>query len=605
MGVRSRAVAGAVGFLVFVLLGRMYEPELWTAWWFYVGLGTALSAVFVEPFFNRPQDAIVNGAGALAAYWAAERSGTDVLWTGFAVVACLAALSGMASALLTPRFARIKALSFRVAGRAGRAIVLGTSALVLEALGQLDAGGEYLVLGAVALGLSLVIDWAEILALISPTSREALGTAVAAFGPRMLLVDGTGIDLKTGDRVDLTRGNRQSGGTVISRMPHKTGLRYQVALDADWDKLCTDFPAPVRLVQSMTTGQVVGTVGEGTTDTLLHFEPVRPLRVGYPVEIRTGEGKRILYQVTEVRLRRVGWEGSAALIPHAVAMHVGAPDDGYVRFQPRLPFAHQVVELAADLSMALPDGYARLGVAQGTQIEVGVDFREASQGHLAILGMSGMGKTSVANRICTLVGASCWVVAIDTTGEYRTRLSFPEWPGEYTGVGYWVHEPAGDPPKKAAELIENSMKAAFDEYAGGATPERRVLLMEEAHSFVPEWNFATKNQQDSVSFSARMVMQSRKFELSFIVVSQRTAVVSKSVLSQCENYVILKTVDETSLSYLEGIFGSVIRQAVPSLARYEAICAGPAFNSEGPVITRLDPPSGLAAPTAGAGASSL
>lgn len=101
MGVRSRAAAAAVGFLVFVLLGRMYEPELWTAWWFYVGLGTALSAVFVEPFFNRPQDAIVNGVGALAAYWAAERPGIDVLWTGFALVACTAALSGMASALLT------------------------------------------------------------------------------------------------------------------------------------------------------------------------------------------------------------------------------------------------------------------------------------------------------------------------------------------------------------------------------------------------------------------------------------------------------------------------------------------------------------------------
>lgn len=62
------------------------------------------------------------------------------------------------------------------------------------------------------------------------------------------------------------------------------------------------------------------------------------------------------------------------------------------------------------------------------------------------------------------------------------------------------------------------------------------------------------------------------------------------MLSQCENYIILKTVDETSLGYLEGIFGNVIRQAVPSLERYEAICAGPAFNSEGPVIVRLQDP---------------
>lgn len=85
-------------------------------------------------------------------------------------------------------------------------------------------------------------------------------------------------------------------------------------------------------------------------------------------------------------------------------------------------------------------------------------------------------------------------------------------------------------------------------------------------------------------------MQSRKYGLSYIFVSQRTAVISKSALSQCESYIALRTIDDTSLSYLEAIAGPVVRQVVPSLGRYEALCFGPAFNSENPVVVGLDTP---------------
>lgn len=134
------------------------------------------------------------------------------------------------------------------------------------------------------------------------------------------------------------------------------------------------------------------------------------------------------------------------------------------------------------------------------------------------------------------------------------------------------------------------MKAGAAEYAAGETPTRRFLVLEEAHSFLPEWNFALRNQQESVAYSARMIMQARKFGLTFMVVSQRTAVVSKSALSQCENYIILKTLDHTGLEYLESLVGPQMRQAIPSLERFEAMCVGPAFNADSPVIVTLSSP---------------
>lgn len=589
MTVRARLLGGVTGFAVFVVIASRFEPEFWSSWWFYVGFGTAISAVFLEPFFSRPQDAIVNGAAALGAFWAASRADGVLLWNMFGVVAGSVLLAGVCAAVFPDRFTRLKPLTYRFATVVGRAVLLGGSVLVLAGISRLEDGGEYLILGSLVLVAFLVVRWTDLIALVGKSDGVTPATAVTAFGPRMLLVDAAGTEFEVSDRTNIQTGRRSAGGTIISRMPHRSGMRYQVALDVEWHKLCRDFPSDLRIVRTGSSGRVLGTVGEGSTDRRIKFEPVRRVRVGDPVSIQDGE-RSVLYQVTAVELRRVGWEGSSALIPHATAMHVGIPEAGFMRFEPSLPSAHEVIESATDRKMGAPRGYARLGLAVGTDIEVGIRLGQARQGHVAILGMSGMGKTSVARRVCEVLGESCWVLALDTTGEYRSRLGFDSWDETFDGPGVWVHEPAGDPPQRAKELIERVMRTASDEYGTGATPLRRVVLLEEAHGFVPEWNFAVRNQQDQVSYSARMVMQSRKFELSFIVVSQRTAVVSKSVLSQCENYIILKTVDETSLGYLEGIFGTVIRDAVPSLERYEAVCAGPAFNSEGPVIVRLDPP---------------
>lgn len=56
---------------------------------------------------------------------------------------------------------------------------------------------------------------------------------------------------------------------------------------------------------------------------------------------------------------------------------------------------------------------------------------------------------------------------------------------------------------------------------------------------------------------------------------------------------IFRTLDGTSLDYVESIVGPELRDAVSSLKRYQAICVGPAFSSAAPVIVDLDAPAAM------------
>ena len=86
-------------------------------------------------------------------------------------------------------------------------------------------------------------------------------------------------------------------------------------------------------------------------------------------------------------------------------------------------------------------------------------------------------------------------------------------------------------------------------------------------------------------------MQIRKYGLSVILISQRTAVVAKSALSQCENVIAFKSVDQTGLDYLQGLMGDEARAVLPSLRQGQAVVFGPAMSLDSPVIIDVIPPN--------------
>jgi DNA helicase HerA-like ATPase len=82
-------------------------------------------------------------------------------------------------------------------------------------------------------------------------------------------------------------------------------------------------------------------------------------------------------------------------------------------------------------------------------------------------------------------------------------------------------------------------------------------------------------------------MQVRKYGITLAMISQRTAVVAKTALSQCENVIAFKSVDQTGLDYLEAVLGPQARDILPNLQQGEALVCGPAVSSDYPVAVTL------------------
>jgi DNA helicase HerA-like ATPase len=138
----------------------------------------------------------------------------------------------------------------------------------------------------------------------------------------------------------------------------------------------------------------------------------------------------------------------------------------------------------------------------------------------------------------------------------------------------------------------SSFTRASEEYKSG-TPAPRSIIIDEAHQFIPEpagLGFGVPGRDASISIGLLM-MQIRKYGLSIVLISQRTAVVAKSALSQCENLIAFRSVDQTGLDYLEAIAGNDVRGFLPQLNQGEALVFGPAISTDSPVgIQLLQPP---------------
>ena len=121
-------------------------------------------------------------------------------------------------------------------------------------------------------------------------------------------------------------------------------------------------------------------------------------------------------------------------------------------------------------------------------------------------------------------------------------------------------------------------------------PVKLCVVLEEAHTIIPEWNFAgssDKTSQSLVNSIGQIALQGRKYGVGFLVIAQRTANVSKTVLTQCNTVVCFQAFDETSFNFLSNYVGKDMVEALPSLRQYHAVVTGKAVKSNIPMIVDL------------------
>lgn len=116
-----------------------------------------------------------------------------------------------------------------------------------------------------------------------------------------------------------------------------------------------------------------------------------------------------------------------------------------------------------------------------------------------------------------------------------------------------------------------------------------LLVYEEAHSLIPEWNsVANDTDKYASNGTSKVILQGRKYGLGCLIIAQRTANVSKSILNQCNTMFALRIFDDTGKTFLENYFGKDYSDILPTLEERWALTIGRGLKLKQPVIIQLN-----------------
>lgn len=124
---------------------------------------------------------------------------------------------------------------------------------------------------------------------------------------------------------------------------------------------------------------------------------------------------------------------------------------------------------------------------------------------------------------------------------------------------------------------------------GQSDSARCCVVYEEAHSLTPEFNSVVVKEDNShANGTAKVILQGRKYGLGCIIVTQRTANVTKSILNQCNTIFALRVFDDTGKSFLENYIGKDYSDTLPTLEERHAVVIGKGIGLKQPVILQLN-----------------
>ena len=115
-----------------------------------------------------------------------------------------------------------------------------------------------------------------------------------------------------------------------------------------------------------------------------------------------------------------------------------------------------------------------------------------------------------------------------------------------------------------------------------------VLALEEAQNYIPEKNNGDKESISKRVFE-RIAREGRKYGLSLLVSSQRPSELSKTVLSQCNSFIIHRLQNPEDQKYVRQLVSAAnedILQQLPVLPQQHAVIMGDAVRS--PVQARIN-----------------
>ncbi|CZI17239.1 TPA: DUF87 domain-containing protein [Legionella pneumophila subsp. pneumophila] len=651
--------------------------------WFYSGIFMVLfSILFIEPYYSSPKNVITNSIPLMLVFLSIKSSFTNLLfwWFAFSVLLGLVILSVIAMTLEDKEQSPECGKNIFSKMIKNIVVIIGQGKILYSAVFLYFLLTYYSIQDLYT--LTLFILWSVILC-INPKSihnnfstelkkkeKDQLGNIFSVQSQKIFLVK-LYDDKKNISKFDLvifrhsmqTKNNSIMIGMVfdiylldqqrwakILQMEEEynefSSLKDNIVYKVN-DKLEIE-----RLSQKLKINDFSGIVIEGSTIGKIKFEYSKMkdnLQEGDLLELKI-ENKKLLYQVIggSTEYEKIEDRNEIGFI-EGEATQLGEWQNEKVSFQKFgwVPSINTPIFKASapDINVGeIKYPNYKLGTIPDTSLPSVINLHEAVSHHLALLGITGSGKSFIARELINAMKVDTKIICIDFNKEFTSTLESPpsniikeananKIAEKIKVVNTELEKFANQQDKNKVEENQNEIKkiirkeinefldddhniTVFEltdivnttnildytkyffsvlfeiakERLISGLPKRICVVLEEAHTIIPEWNFAgssDKSSQSLVNSIGQIALQGRKYEIGFLVIAQRTANVSKTILTQCNTVICFQAYDETSFSFLGNYVGKDLVQVLPNLKQYHAVVAGKAIKSNMPMIIDL------------------
>lgn len=361
------------------------------------------------------------------------------------------------------------------------------------------------------------------------------------------------------------------------------------------------------------------------------------------------EGQQVLYQIVNARTNTETLlpEIKTAVV-WGIAQQIGIWNSKKMCFEKYgwVPATHTplfVVDKSHPVKFELKVNEHILGFIPNTNYPIIADVNTLITHHTALLGITGSGKTEMAfTLIEKMIALKAKVFCVDFTGDYMEqfkdlkphRLSIDSEKAEQLnakllaaetgqyGAGKEINELEKfktdiipDIAKmvnefvksedylgvfELSEIVNTSATIAVTElylsqifaYAKEhrSSGQKFCIVLEEAHTVIPEAQ--TMGAQDKFSKAtigkiSQIALQGRKYNVGLLVIAQRTANVTKTVLNQCNSIIVFNSYDKTGFDFLENYVGPGMISAIPNMKWLHSMVVGRGFKVGRPIIMSI------------------
>src|SRR3989339_299141 len=261
------------------------------------------------------------------------------------------------------------------------------------------------------------------------------------------------------------------------------------------------------------------------------------------------------------------------------------------------------IETATDEIKMTNDSCYKVGIVPRSPYPIFIDLEESVSHHIAVIGKTGTGKSRMAAKILEKMATDGFkVVILEVDRKHKQSLTtyinseiIEEQNSDTFDLSKTtknvisINWQTDDKDKSTGTLNLSEITANLIEkvvaYQTLNEDQKICIAMEEAYDFIPESTFGDQGfGQKKVSRISQVVLKCRKHNIGFLIITQRTALVTKTILYQCHTIIALQSFDETSKNFMSAYINQKYLDSMSILPRFRAIVVGKGSSCDKPVI---------------------